>query len=145
MLTTNTTLEQTLKPINWSEWGRVRDSLICDTKEHMFKHFQESTWRLGAAEFVVLLSSFARSLRLVDARPEERPESAWGFSFEKFTHLEMSNLSMLLLLLDASIRDDHTFMDYGLIGWEKLRKEATAFLLDQTLEVNRAAREITPE
>ena len=103
--------------------------VICDTKEHMFKHFQESTWRLGAAEFVVLLSSFARSLRLVDARPEERPESAWGFSFEKFTHLEMSNLSMLLLLLDASIRDDHTFMDYGLIGWEKLEERSNRFLV----------------
>ena len=144
MLTTNTTLE-TLKPFNFSEWGRVREPLICDTKEHLFKHFQESTWRLGAAEFVVLLSSYARSLRLVDARAKERPESAYGFSFEKFTHLEMSNLSMLLLILDASIRDDRTFMDYGLIGWEKLRKEATAFLLDQTFEVNRAAREITPE
>lgn len=137
MLTNENPLEK-IKPLVWSEWSRKRDPLICETKEHLFKHLQESTWRSGASEFVVLLSNYARSMELVSAEPKERNESAFGVTFAEFTSLEMSNLSMLLMILDHAIREDPTFMDYGLAAWDTLRKEATAFLLSETFEVNRA-------
>jgi len=138
MLTNENTLKK-IKPLVWSDWSRKPDALICQTKEHLFKHLQESTWRSGASEFVVLLSKYACSMELVSAEPKERNESAYGFTFSEFTNLEMSNLSMLLMILDHAIREDKTFMEYGLVAWDTLRKEATAFLLSETFEVNRAA------
>jgi hypothetical protein len=138
MLTNENTLKN-IKPLVWSEWSRKRDPLICQTKEHLFKHLQESTWRSGAGDFVVLLSKYARSMGLVIAEPEKVDARAYGFTFSQFTNLEMSNLSMLLMILDHAIREDPTFLDYGLAAWDTLRKEATAFLLSETFEVNKAA------